>query len=349
MKIESLVKIASPQTVLDIYPDGAECAAFFKDDRKVISVSRIRTGKFDESLGLAEKLRRHMANDGLSATAESVNVIPFGCEYHVKRQWKFSGDIAELTDDISADNGGSINDLFLENVEFCGKAVKAAILFAGETQMQEFVPAGVIYDGEKLPVLLKVTFDDGSAAEVYSGDDFWRHQCASAVAGASARHIISCDDEGVRWERHVLIVPEDVVVEKRPWRFKTMFAVSGRNEQMICGAAIDFAGCFAAPAKHREFRNFIRQQQPESCAALNASGTFFCTDGSHVARPGKEVLHGMFGELFDEYIWANSAMARKGGCCVVKAGITGADDSVILKAMSQVPGELSFPDMEDFE
>ena len=88
MKIESQVKIASGQTVFDIYSDGEQCAAFFKDGRKIISIGRIRTGKFDETLGLAEKLRRHMANDGLSAAAESANVIPFGCEYHVKRQWK---------------------------------------------------------------------------------------------------------------------------------------------------------------------------------------------------------------------------------------------------------------------
>ena len=128
MKIEPFVKIASPVTRLEVYPDGQEAAAFFCGNRQILSIRRIRTGNFDEALGLAEKLRRHLANDALSAEVDSENVIPFGCEYHVRRHWSYSGNIVELTDDISADNGGRITDLFLEEVVFCGQAAAVSVL-----------------------------------------------------------------------------------------------------------------------------------------------------------------------------------------------------------------------------
>jgi hypothetical protein len=255
----------------------------------------------------------------------------------------------ELTDDISADNGGRIDDLALENIEFCGKAETVCILFAGESAMQEFPASGVIYDGEKLPVLVRTVFADGISAEVYCGDDFWRHQCADTIAGAAARHTIEADENSVRWVRHILSVPEETVVEKRPWRFKTIFAVSRRLQASDADAGIVLDGCFAAPARHRDFRTFIRQQLPESKVKVAVSGEFFCTDGSHVSRPGKKVLHGMFGELFDEYIWGSSAMARKDGSCVISAAVTGMETPLILRNMAAAPAELSFPDLEDIE
>lgn len=350
MKIESQIQVASAANRFDVYADGAESAVFFAGERKVLSIGRIKTGKFDESLGLAEKLRRHMANDALSAAMDSENVIPFGCEYRVKRHWKLAGNIVELTDDIAADNGGRISDLTLEDITFHGQAVKVEILFAGESAVREFAAEGMIYDGGILPVLVKVTFADGSAAEAYSGDDFWRHQCAATYAGGRAHHTIAVQDGAIVWRRQVLTVPEETEVEKRPWRFKSIFAVSGGNEMVPGGSMVTFDGCFAAAAKHRDFRSFIRKQPAGSSVAVTVSGGVFCSDGSHVSRPGKEVLHGMFGEIFDEYIWGGSAMARKGGSLVINSDIPAASGSVILKNMGRPAAELSFADMEeDFE
>ena len=348
MKIESLIKTAMAENSFELYSQGAESAAFFTGENKVLSVGRIKTGKFDEALGLAEKLRRHMANDSLSATMDSENVIPFGCEYRVKRHWKFSGNIAEVTDDIHADNGGRITDLSLENIEFHGKAEKVFILFAGADSIQEFPASGVIYDGETLPLLVKVFFAGGSAADVYNGDDFWRHLCACNYAGGKAHHVIEVLEDKVIWERHILNIPEETEVEKRPWRFKTVFAVSRNGEVSGGETSCSFDGCFAAPAKHREFRTFIRQQKAQTDVKLAVTGKISCTDGSHVARSGKEVLHGMIGELFDEYIWGTSAMARKGGSLVICAAIPGAENSVILENMSKAAAELSFTDLEEY-
>ena len=348
MKIESLIKTVSTENCFELYSEGMETAAFFSGGKKVLSVGRIKTGKFDEALGLAEKLRRHIAVDNLSASMDSENVIPFGCEYRVKRHWKYAGNIAELTDDINADNGGIINDLSLEKIEFIGNAEKVTILFADELLPREFPAEAVIYDGNTLPLMVRVTFADGSAAEVYSGDDFWRHQCADNYAGTTARHRIEVSGNSIIWERHILNIPDETPAEKRAWRFKTIFAVSYNGEIPESTVSASFDGCFAAPAKHRDFRAFIRQQPPQSAVKAVVRGDMCCTDGSHVARAGKKVLHGMLGELFDEYIWGSSAMARKGGSCVICADIAGAENSVVTANLAKKPAILGFADqLED--
>ena len=171
----------------------------------------------------------------------------------------------------------------------------------------------------------------------------------NASSEAELGHVGGGGDGGANSES-VLTVPEETEVEKRPWRFKSIFAVSGGDETVPGGSMVTFDGCFAAAAKHRDFRSFIRKQPAGSSVAVTVSGGVFCSDGSHVSRPGKEVLHGMFGEIFDEYIWGGSAMARKGGSLVINSDIPAASGSVILKNMGRPAAELSFADMEeDFE
>ncbi len=348
MKIESQIRIVTPGSRFDLYADGPECAAFFAGGSKVLSIGRIRIGNFDESLGLAEKLRRHLANDALSASADSENVIPFGCEYRVKRHWNFSGNIGELTDDIAADNGGRIHDLQLEPVTFAGDVEKVSILFFNENEVKDFAPDGVIYDGETLPVRVRVAFKDGSAAEVYCGDDFWRYQCASVYTGGRARHTVTAVDGGIVWMRQVLTLPEDIEAEKRPWRFKMLFGfAAGSDPETLPPADLTFDGCFAAPAGHKNLRNFIRKQSDGAVPVITVSGKSCCDDGSHVSRPGRAVSHGMLGEIFDEYIWANSVMARKGGSCILNAAVAPLTDSVICGNMRIAPAPLSFTDLEE--
>ena len=345
MKIESLVQFTAPESRLEVYPDGMESAAVFCGERKVLSIGRVKTGNFDESLGLAEKLRKHFANDRLSGEADSVNVIPFGCEYHIRRHWKFAGNCGELTDDINADNGGRINDLFLEEVFFPGEAESVEIIFAGESGISYYPADGVIYDGEKLPMLVKVVYRDGLAAEFYCGDDLWRHRCSENYPGGTARHTIEADADGVRWTRHVLIMPEETETEKRPWRFKMLFAVgrNGEKAALPAGAELTQKGCFAAPAMRRDLHAFIRKCQEKS-AVLQISGMLCCTDGSHIDRPGREILHGMLGELFDGYIWAAGMMAKKQGDFHIVLDVPELAVSVIAANLRKMPEKMFQPE-----
>lgn len=314
MKIESSVKINSGTSRFEVYPDGNESAAIFHSGCKVMSIGRIRIGKFDESLGLVEKLRKHLATDMLSAEADSENVIPFGCEYRIKRHWKFSGNCGELTDDISADNGGRINDLALEEIVFSGKVHKVEYFLAGDDDVKCVSGEKTVYDGDRQPLFVRVFFIDGLLAEFYCGDDFWRHRCAADFSGGSSRHLIVADENSVRWTRQILTLPEEVIPEKRPWRFKMLFAISRATDITEPVSATEFAlsGCFAAPAMHRQFRDFVRKNADKGNIRLKISGDICCFDGSHVSRPGKKLAHGMLGELFDEYIWASTFLKRHG-------------------------------------
>ena len=339
MKIEQLVKFSTASTTFEVYPDCSESAALFYGGKKVLSIGRIRLGNFDESLGLAEKLRRHLANDSLLAEADSETVIPFGCEYRARRHWNYSGNIVELTDDIAADNGGTIRELALENITFTFAPEKVEILLCGEKSFRRYPAAdGVIYDGAVLPVAVKVTSAEGFAAEFYCGDDFWRHNGAQAVPGASARHTIEVKDGGVHWVRQVLSIPDEVECEKRPWRFKALFAVGKTGESAECAAddTLKTSGCFAAPAAHRNLRSFIRKSSGK-VLLLEVSTPLFCEDGSHIARPNKKILHGCLGELFDEYLWAASVTARREGVFTIKCDIPELENSVIVNNLAAAP------------
>lgn len=342
MKIASLVKFITPSSAFEVYPDGVESAAVFYGGEKRLSIGRICTGNFNESMGLAEKLRRHLANDGLLAEADSENVIPFGHEYRVRRHWKFSGNIGELTDDINADNGGKITDLSLEEVVFTFPAKEVKLLLMGEDAPRTFPGTpGVIYDGGTLPLTVKVCGVDGVDAEFYCGDDFWRHNCAAAYPGASARHTVIIEEDKVRWVRHVLTIPEEETGEKRPWRFKALFAVGKSGEKSFVPDAVwESCGCFAAPANHRKFREFIRKTTGKA-ALLESVSKAVCEDGAHISRPGKKVAHGMLGEIFDDYIWANGAMARKDGVFAVKCRIPELAESLIAANLGAVPEVIS--------
>ena len=116
MKIEELIRTCCAGNEISVTSGGGSSAVFRCGETAMLDFGRMKIDGFSEAQGLPEKLRRHAANDGLSVEADSCNVIPFGCEYRVKRQWKFAGNTGELTDDIAADNGGKIDDLSLEEI-----------------------------------------------------------------------------------------------------------------------------------------------------------------------------------------------------------------------------------------
>ena len=70
MKIENLIETVCSGNRTQIISAGAASAVFFAGDTQVLEFGRIKTGGFDEALGLPEKLRRHAANDRLSRSRD---------------------------------------------------------------------------------------------------------------------------------------------------------------------------------------------------------------------------------------------------------------------------------------
>ena len=342
MKIENIIKADCAGNRMELFSGGSECARFSAGGTLLLQMGRVKTDGFTEAQGLPEKMRRHSANDDLSIGVESVNVIPFGCEYHIKRQWKGAGNVFELTSDIAADNGGRIAALELEELYFPIAGTQVEYLVYGEKEFR----SNTDYSGSEMIVMLRVGSGDGKTVEFYAGDDFWRHRAASGIAGASSQHTLTITSEDVRYTRQILSIPQEMIPEKRPWRFKSMIAikddtaaadVSGAEKTVI-------SGCFAAPAAHRSFRSFIRHLPENKNAVMQGDFPVFCDDGSHLSRQGRKIAHGDLAEVFNEWVWASGVMAKRGGACVMQSRSRDSAGSVIVEQMSKALQKTFFGD-----
>ena len=194
--------------------------------------------------------------------------------------------------------------------------------------------------------MLRVVSCDGKAVEFYAGDDFWRHRAASGIEGASSQHTLTVTAESVRYTRQILSIPQEIIPEKRPWRFKSIIAIKDNTVPAeVSGAERTvIPGCFAAPAAHRSFRSFIRHLPENKIAVMQGDFPVFCDDGSHLSRPGRKISHGDLAEVFNEWVWASGVMAKRGGACVMQSSSSNFAGSVIVEQMSKALQETFFGD-----
>jgi len=338
MKIEELIRTCCAGNEINVTSGGRDSGIFRCGETALVNFGRMKIDGFSEAQGLPEKLRRHAANDGLSVEADSCNVIPFGCEYRIKRHWAIAGNICEITCDVNADNGGRIRDLTLEDLVFPVKNAQVEYLVYGEKSFRK----NESYSGSEMLLMLRVTAPDGSKAEYYAGDDFWRHRAAAAIGGATAEFVLTITPDEVRYTRQVFALPDEIIPEKRPWRFRSLIALSGGQRAADPAEELRWSGCFAAGAAHREFRNFIRRVPADKIAGMRGDFPVICTDGSHQSRPGKAVAHGDLAEIFKEWVWASGVLAKRGGACVMHSGNELFAGSVILENMAAVLPQTTF-------
>ena len=342
MKIARRITARRGDGELTVFADGELCAEFRRGAAPLLRFGRTTVGGFSESQGLAAKLRRHAANDRLSGEIDGETVIPFGCEYRVRRHWKLAGNIAEVTCDVAADNGGRVAALELEPLFFPIPDANVEFLIYGETEFRR----NEAYSGREMIVMLRVSAPDGGAVEFYAGDDFWRHRAAVTQTELEVEHRLNIAPDGVRYERKIFRYPEEVIPEKRPWRFKSLIAVSAPPHREETAAALPVKGCFAAPSAHRAVREFVRKLPAGTMAEIGGDFPHFCADGGHEARPGRTLEHGDLAEVFDEWVWAAGTLARSGGHCVMHSDNARFAGSVILTALASLPGETIFDEDE---
>ena len=339
MKIADMLKVTTAGIDFAAYASGDNSIEVSSHGKEFFHLGHIRTAGFDGALSLPEKLRCHRTHDNLCAEFDSVSVIPFGCEYHVKRHWTLFSNIALLNCDIAADNGGTIRDLELEPVEFMLDAEKIEFRLAGEKSIRSVEkPSGEIYNGNALVLMLRVTDKCGIQAEYICGDDLWRHQAAGKLEGVSANYQISVDNGKTILTRKVLIASEEAVMEKRPWKFKSIFSWRDpKCEPIRCEddpAAIDnftIPGCFASSAAHRELRKVVRAAGSGRTLVMQGEFPVICHDPAHLERPAKNpVEHSDLGAAALDYLWANRELAKRGSRLIMESNSTLYGDSVVL-------------------
>ena len=336
-----MLKVTTAGTDFIAYAAGDNSIEVSSSGQNFFNLGNIRTAGFDGALSLPEKLRCHRTNDNLCAEFDSVSVIPFGCEYLVKRHWTLFSNIALLNCDIAADNGGTIRDLELEPVEFMLDAEKIEFRLAGEKSIRSVEkPSGEIYNGNALVLMLRVTDKCGIQAEYICGDDLWRHQAAGKLEGVSANYQISVDNGKTILTRKVLIASEEAVMEKRPWKFKSIFSwsTSAAPEIQTSENAENFSvpGCFASSAAHREIRKVVRAASGNKTLVLQGEFPIICHDPAHLERPAKNpVEHSDLGAAALDYLWANRELAKKNSSLIMKSNSTLYGNSVVLSNLGK--------------
>ncbi len=342
MKIADALKVSAAGVDFNVISSGKDCVEVSGNEGGFLRIGRISAAGFTGDLALPEKLRCHRTLDNLCAEFDSVNVIPFGCEYLVKRHWTVFNNIALLNCDIAADNGGTVRDLELEPVEISLKPVKLEFLISGEKTIRTLNGdeiSGEIYNGSAPVLMLRVTGDSGRAAEYVCGDDLWRHHAAEKIEGASANYTICADENTVTLRRKVLITPDEVVMEKRPWKFKSIFAWSRHfTEQRETSdsdpSAIEkftVPGCFASAYAHRELRKTVRAAASGKTLVMQGEFPVLCDDPAHLERPAKNpVAHSDLAAAAADYLWANRELAKRGSSLIMESSSVLYGDSVVL-------------------
>ncbi|MBE6363075.1 MAG: hypothetical protein E7054_05415 [Lentisphaerae bacterium] len=341
MKIADMLKITTSGINFAAYASGDNSIEVSTAEQDFLNLGQIRTAGFDGALSLPEKLRCHRTNDNLCAEFDSVSVIPFGCEYRVKRHWTLFSNIALLNCDITADNGGTIRDLELEPVEIMLAPEKIEFLIRGESALRTVENAsGIIYSGPAPVLMLRVSGRHGNKVEYVCGDDIWRHCAAEKIAGVSSDYQIAVENGKTVLTRKVLIASEEAVMEKRPWKFKSIFSWSTPETSAVqCGENAEkfsVPGCFASAAAHREIRKVVRAAGNDRTLVMQGEFPVICHDPAHLERPAKNpVEHSDLGAAALDYLWANRELAKRGSRLIMESNSTLYGDSVVLSNLGK--------------
>ncbi len=298
--------------------------------RERVRFGRVRCGGFAESNGLLQRLRGHSAVDRLSGSIDSNWVIPFGCEYEVERDIEVCDGFAVWTCDLRAVNRGMVSSAELEPLVFTGPWTALEVMFYGDREVRRIpLQSGdsELFRGKEPPVLLRLTAADAVRVEYVLGGDLWRHRAALRLEHAAGEFTLSGGMEQITFTRRVFQFDDDAVIEKRPWRFRTLLAWSANSapeyaygeEERFDFAAAELpesgrrllmdgertaSGCLTSSPARKLLRDRIRRAGGDLCIA--GAGFGICTDAAHLERPGKGALeHCDLDDGCNFYLWGN--------------------------------------------
>ncbi len=369
-----MIMLFEPQTIsgadfaLHVHPNGATSLVLIVAGCPRVQYGRVRCAGFSENGALSHKHRRHDSGDQLTATFETLGVIPFGCEYEVARETEVADGFLTVTVDIHALNHGLIENLILEDLEFVGPWSKLEFLVWGDEGFHVEMPLanGVkeFLRSPEPPIMIRLTAVDGVRIEFATGGDLWRHRCGSRTPGAVGEFVIKGGSEKITFERRVLAYGEDAKIEKRPWRFTNVLAwrVPDRTQDDDSDLALDIdlgsadipqsgrrigcslgkqpENCLASATTRKYFRNQVRRASQAIC--FKNAGFELCTQSAHLERANKQKLeHFDLEDWVAFYIWGNRQLLKNGHWLTVQGQIGRFADSVSATNLASRPRILS--------
>ena len=350
-------------------PNGKDSLILEVAGRPRLRCGRVRCAEFSELGALSRKFRLHGSIDNLTASFETLSVIPFGCEYEVERDLEAVDGFATATVDIRAVNHGKVGNLALEDLEFDGPWNKLEFLVWGEEQFRTVEPAADEQEFHHSPetlVMIRLTADDGVRVEFATGSDLWRHRSGFRTPGASGEFVLSGSRDKIVFRRQILTYEAEAEIEKRPWRFQTVFAwsVPGREadseagvrsinlasasiaesgRRIGCGGKVQPELCLASAPARKFFRTQVRQAS--SPLRFEHANFGLCMSAAHLERPNKKELeHLDLEDWIAFYVWGNRQLLKNGHWLTMHCDCGQFADSVSAANLARRPRPL--PDSE---
>ena len=140
--------------------------------------------------------------------------------------------------------------------------------------------------------------------------------------------------------RKVLVASDEAVMEKRPWKFKSIFSWSTPESSAATlpenAETFSIPGCFASSAAHREIRKVVRAASGSKTLLLQGEFPVICHDPAHLERPAKNpVEHSDLGAAALDYLWANRELAKRNSSLIMKSSSTLYGDSAVLSNLGK--------------
>jgi hypothetical protein len=337
------------------YKSGTKAFDVELNGNATCTFGRVSCGKFGEKNALNKFLRCHNSLDNTYCEVESFDTIPFGCEFDIRRTSKVCNNFAIVITDVSAVSHGRVGNLTQEPITFDGPWVKVEYLAnsAGPLECVENREDQEIYNSATALHYIKVTYEDNSCIEFYTGSDYWRHNSGSTIEDCSSNFNLSIKDGAITYTRNMLIYGDKAEIEKRPWRFKSIIAWQDGKQELLTSLddaqeiTIKEDACFLSPASRRAFKKQIRKAK--SNIILSDAYLSICNDGSHIERAGKTLEHCDLEEYLTDWLWANKQLKKSNFAFIVKSKKQGIlKDSCAIATLASVPEELDVitPDEE---
>jgi len=308
---------------------------FYLGDRLMLNLEPVQINKQSEVQCLPKKARVHQKIDGLSLSYNISNLIPFGSEPKIDRDFHFTDGFARIIQDINPGKHAAAEKLSIGNMSLPGPWSKIAVITipgAGKSFPQlEWVEL----DGEADKVLFDESYPflavileapDGKRFEVGCGDDLWRWGIASDLDGCSGSFSVCANKDSVEIVRTPIFFDTErkdaVEVERRTWRFKWYFAWSEAPALKMYSdrdqITLDMADFVEENAKHscmhsvfsrKKLRHTLRgifANNENADITLTNAEAHICNQERHLDRSTKKnFLHWDAWDFMELFVWAN--------------------------------------------
>lgn len=212
--------------------------SFSVEEKTLLQTDGIELGVLREIHGFEKISRSHYSDKTGWSWVETETVHPFGSEPMIKRKWVQAGNHIRVTSDIVIRGPIPTKHISIDSLKILGNWSKVIIYSqfgpcSPEVKIEEIDVSDFLGKEKQfdfIPLVLVFVTEDGLELEVGSGYDLWRwHDFAGRFNGKS-KFLLQGVDDGLIFERKVLLFDEESEMGRNNFRFNWYFAWGKSNE-----------------------------------------------------------------------------------------------------------------------